>query len=183
MCLGSMLLFTITGITLNHASQITSTPVVKKKVVKLPAKELADLQHNPAEGKRALPDSVAAWLSGQVSERDLKGIAEWSDTEVYLSLPRPGGDGWLTIDRETGDVEWEQTNRGWISYLNDLHKGRNTGFAWQVFIDVIAVAFLVFTATGLILLQIHSAKRPATWPAIAFGFAAPVLLIAIFLHI
>ena len=102
---------------------------------------------------------------------------------VYLSLPRPGGDGWITIDRETGDVEWERTERGWISYLNDLHKGRNTGWVWQVFIDVIAVAFLLFTATGLILLQIHSSKRRATWPAIAFGFGAPVVLLVLFAHL
>jgi hypothetical protein len=126
---------------------------------------------------------VAATISGVVPERKLLHTAEWSLDEIYVSLPRPGGDGWLTIDRTTGAVEWERTDRGWIAYLNDLHKGRHTGWVWQLFIDVIAVAFLVFTATGLLLLQVHSSKRPATWPAVAFGFAAPIVLLVFFAHL
>lgn len=182
MCLGTMLLFTLTGITLNHAAQIPSTPSVKNKSATLPADVIAQLRRTGA-GKHPLPDSVAAWLTSQFPEKNLKGVAEWSEGEIYISLPRPGGDGWITIDRETGKVEWERTDRGWIAYLNDLHKGRHTGLVWQAFIDVIAAAFLVFTATGLVLLQIHSAKRLATWPAVAFGFAAPVLLAVLFMHI
>ena len=72
--------------------------------------------------------------------------AEWSKDEVYVALPRPGGDAWLSIDLEGGEVRYERTDRGWISYLNDLHKGRNTGEAWSWFIDIFAVACLVFCA-------------------------------------
>ena len=54
--------------------------------------------------------------------------AEWSGREIYVALPQPGGDAWLSIDLATGEVQYERTDRGWISYLNDLHKGRNTGF-------------------------------------------------------
>ncbi len=71
-------------------------------------------------------------------------------------------------------------------FTDDRHRarrqGRHTGRPWQVFIDVIALAFLVFTATGLVLLQIHAAKRPVTWPAIAFGFAGPTIILIFFLH-
>lgn len=183
MCMGAMLLFTITGITLNHAAQISATPVVKKNSVTLPANLKVDLQKVAANAKQPLPAALATWLQTQFPEKNLTGIAEWSEAEVYLSLPRPGGDGWINIDRETGEASWERTDRGWIAYLNDLHKGRHTGWVWQAFIDVIAVAFLIFTATGLILLQIHSAKRRATWPAIALGFAAPAILLILFSHL
>jgi hypothetical protein len=74
---------------------------------------------------------------------------------------------------EDGQVEYEKTDRGWISYFNDLHKGRNTGAAWSWFIDVFAVACLVFCITGLFLLQMHAGKRPATWPLVALGLVAP----------
>jgi hypothetical protein len=74
---------------------------------------------------------------------------------------------------EDGQVEYEKTDRGWISYFNDLHKGRNTGTAWSWFIDVFTVACLVFCITGLFLLQMHAGKRPATWPLVALGLVAP----------
>ena len=75
--------------------------------------------------------------------------AEWSSDEIYVAMPRPGGDAWLRIDRASGDAEFEDTRRGWVSYLNDLHKGRNAGTAWSWFIDAFAVACLIFTLTGL----------------------------------
>lgn len=181
-CLGAMLLFTVTGITLNHAAQISSTPEVTKRKAQLPGKMAASLREPHPAGQHPVSAELLTWLLTQFPEKRLADTAEWSDAEVYLSLPRPGGDGWITIDRETGEVEWERTDRGWISWFNDLHKGRHTGVVWQVFIDVVAVAFLVFTATGFILLQVHSAKRPFTWPTVAFGFALPVLLLFLFMH-
>ena len=107
---------------------------------------------------------------------------EWSDDEVYVSLPRPGGDGWVSIDRETGEVQYETTDRGWLAYLNDLHKGRNTGPVWRWLIDVFALACLVFAVTGLILLKLHAAQRGMTWPMVALGLVLPVILALIFIH-
>ena len=108
--------------------------------------------------------------------------AEWSPGEVYLSLPRPGGDAWLTIDLASGEVTHELTDRGWISYLNDLHKGRNTGAAWSLFIDLFAFAALIFAVTGLFLLKMHSSHRPATWPMVGLGLVLPLLLAILFIH-
>ena len=65
---------------------------------------------------------------------------------------------------------YEVTDRGWIAYLNDLHKGRHTGAAWSWFLDVFAVAAIVFCVSGLLLLQLHSKRRPATWPVVGLGF-------------
>ncbi|HWK34986.1 PepSY-associated TM helix domain-containing protein, partial [Sphingomonas sp.] len=110
------------------------------------------------------------------------GVAEWSADEVYLALPRPGGDGWIAIDRATGKVTSESTNRGWIAYLNDLHKGRNSGTVWKWFIDVFAGACLVFALTGLVLLWLHSKKRRSTWPLVALGLAIPAAIAVLFIH-
>jgi hypothetical protein len=102
--------------------------------------------------------------------------------EAYLALPRPGGDGWVSIERATGEISYELTDRGWISYLNDLHKGRNAGRTWYWFIDVFAFACLIFAITGLFLLQLHSARRPATWPLVGVGLAIPVIIAIFFVH-
>jgi uncharacterized protein len=113
-----------------------------------------------------------------VSGRD----TEWSAKDIYVALARPGGDAWLNIERGSGAVSYEITDRGWIAYLNDLHKGRHTGAAWSWFLDVFAIAAMVFCLTGLLLLQIHSKRRPATWPVVGLGFVIPVLLLVLFIH-
>ena len=159
-----MLLFALTGITLNHARSIEARPVVSEQVANLPAELRAVLQALPAKAKMPVPRQIAEWASAALKV-DVRGReAEISESEVYVALPRPGGDAWLNIDRKTFEARYEVTDRGWISYLNDLHKGRNTGAAWSLFLDVFAVACVVFCLTGLVLLQLLSNGRPSTWP-------------------
>ena len=105
-----------------------------------------------------------------------------SPDEINLSMPRPGGDAWLRIDRATGAVAYESTDRGWISYLNDLHKGRHAGVAWRWFIDIFAAASLIFSITGLLILKFHAASRPSTWPMVGLGFVVPALLALLLIH-
>ena len=114
----------------------------------LQAELLAQLNSVSPAKKQALPQDVADWIGNQMSLHVAAREAEWSGREIYVALPRPGGDAWLSIDLATGEVQYERTDRGWISYLNDLHKGRNTGFAWSVFLDVFAIACVVFCVTG-----------------------------------
>ncbi len=108
--------------------------------------------------------------------------AEWSGDEIYVSLPRPGGDAWVSLALDSGEVQYEKTTRGWVSYLNDLHKGRNTGRAWSLFLDVFAAACLIFSITGLFLLKLHAGGRMATWPLVGLGLVAPLLLALLFIH-
>jgi hypothetical protein len=181
-CLGGMLLFTVTGITLNHASSISATPVVTQTLTPVPLALQAQYAGIKAEGKQPVPTELASWLANEFRVSPPESPAEWSEAEVYISLPRPGGDGWVSIDRVTGIAKYERTDRGWIAYVNDLHKGRHTGPVWAYFIDVIAVAFLIFTFTGFILLQTHAPKRPSTWPLVAFGLIVPIALMLLFVH-
>jgi hypothetical protein len=180
-CLIGMLLFAITGITLNNASRIEATPSVTRQSVTLPETLRAAIR-TPESGKGPLPAAVVAWIDGHTPARVSGVDGEWSDGEVYLALPRPGGDAWLTLDTETGEIAYERTDRGVVSYLNDLHKGRHTGAAWSWFIDLFAVACIIFTVTGLFLLQLHASRRPATWPMVGAGLVIPVLLIILFIH-
>jgi hypothetical protein len=184
LCLLGILLFSVTGFTLNHASQIEARPQVKNQKATLPpalAKQLQQFADAHADSKAALPAPLAAWANAQfpVDVRTLE--AEWSSEDAYVSLPRPGGDAWLRLGAD-GAAEFEQTDRGWISWLNDLHKGRNTGSAWSWFIDLFALACLVFSITGFFIMKLHAANRPSTWPVIGFGILVPVLLALLFTH-
>jgi len=216
-----MLLFAITGITLNHAAQIEARPAVVEKQLVLPEDQRALItpadaadpstaansaqasdgkpvaastvdanadasasadSAAAADTKRPLPPSVAKWLAHELSIASPDSDGEWSPEEIYVGLPRPGGDAWLSIDRESGEVTYERTDRGWVSYFNDLHKGRNTGAAWVWFLDLFAIAAIVFCVTGFFLLQFHSRARPATWPMVALGLAIPLVLAILFIH-
>ncbi|PIC01337.1 PepSY-associated TM helix domain-containing protein [Caulobacter sp. X] len=178
-----MLAFAITGITLNHAGQIEAQPKVVSRKATLPPDLMAVLAKGPEEGKRPLPVQLEPFLDKAVGADVAGREGEWSPEEVYVALARPGGDAWLSIDRETGAIEHEKTTRGVVSLLNDLHKGRNSGKAWSWFIDIFAAACVIFTVTGLILLQFHARARPMTWPLVGLGLAAPVILVILFVHL
>lgn len=178
-----LLLFAFTGITLNHAGEIAADPVTATKPAQLPPPLIAQLAPHAGEPEKApLPAPVAAWIAAEYPTR-AQGPAEWSADEIYLPLPRPGGDGWIAIDRASGAVTSEITNRGWISWLNDLHKGRNSGTAWKWFIDIFSVACFVFALTGLVLLWLHRKKRRSTWPLVGAGLAIPAILAIFFIHV
>lgn len=181
-CLVAMLAFAITGITLNHAASIQAEPVVSTKNEVLPASLMALLEKKPPSKDAALPTALSDWLAQELAVDVADRKAEWSEDEIYLALPQPGGDAWLSIDRASGEVIHEKTDRGWVAYFNDLHKGRNTGVAWFWFIDAFAVACLVFSFTGLILLQLHARHRPDTWPMVGLGLLIPFLLIIFLVH-
>ena len=177
-----LMLFAITGFTLNHAAEIEASPASIERTAQLPPALLARVEPDDApDSKKPLPADVAKFV-GEKLEMPAAGDAEWSIDTVYLALPRPGGDGWISIDRETGAVTSEVSSRGWIAYLNDLHKGRNAGPVWKWFIDVFVFACIVFTLTGLVLLWMYSRHRKSTWPLVAAGLVIPALLAIFFIH-
>lgn len=180
-----MLLFAFTGITLNHAAQIESHPDVTRRNAELPAALLQQVRAYETEHRDTtapLPDFLQGWLRETLSIRSGDKTGEWSEDELYVPMPRPGGDAWLRLDLASGAVEYELTDRGWIAWLNDLHKGRHTGEVWMWFIDIFAVACLIFSITGLLILKFHAVARPLTWPMVGLGILIPLLLALLFIH-
>ncbi len=177
-----LLLFAITGFTLNHAADIEGAPKSVDRAAQLPPALFAKVKADDRpDSKKPIPADVAKWIEGQV-KLDASGTAEWSADEVYLAKPRPGGDAWIAIDRNSGAVTSETTARGWIAYLNDLHKGRNSGTWWKLFIDVFVFACVVFTLTGMVLLWMHSKHRKSTWPLVGLGLLIPALIALFLIH-
>jgi len=180
-CLAALLLFSITGITLNHAASIGASPEVSTGNAQLPAALRADLSGEHAAA-HPVPAAIASWIEDEFDIDTSGASPEWSDDELYLSAPGPGRDAWVSIDRSSGAARFETTDRGWIAYFNDLHKGRNTGLAWAIFIDVVAAACVFFALTGLVLLWIQARQRTSTWPLVGGGVALLVGLMIFFAH-
>lgn len=185
LCLLGMLLFAFTGITLNHAGQIESHPKVTRQTTELPAallQQVREFETGHDSTTAPLPEFLQSWVHETLSIRIADKSGEWSEEELYVPMPRPGGDAWLRIDLANGGVEYELTDRGWIAWLNDLHKGRHTGDIWMWFIDIFAAACLIFSITGLLILKFHATNRPLTWPMVGLGILIPLLLALLFIH-
>lgn len=181
-CFAALALFTVTGITLNHADVISAKPAIKSGNAQLTAEALAELRNPDLADKDPAPPKVIEWAEGEFNLSLSNAAAEWSPEELYLSAPGPGRDAWVSIDRETGAAKFEATDRGWLAYFNDLHKGRNTGITWKIFIDVVAAAVLFFSITGLVLLWIQARQRKSTWPLLGGGVVLVTALMIFFAH-
>jgi uncharacterized protein len=180
--LAGMFGFALTGVTLNHGELVPAKPVVVDRSATLPASLMHLLRTAPQAANAPVPAAVAEAVE-QLAGLDPSGrVAEWSDDEVYVAMPRAGGDAWVSINRESGEIKAETTDQGVIALLNDLHKGRNTGLAWRLFIDVFAAAAMIFTVTGLVLLHWHAKHRRKTWPLVGLGIAVPLVLFIAFIH-
>lgn len=183
--LAGLIVFAATGITLNNAAWIEAKPKVESVAATLPDDILAlvaERAQRAGADKGPLPERAEQWLDRQLNIRIRGRTAEYSPDEVYVGLPEPGADAWLAISLADGEVEYERSARGWIAYLNDLHKGRNTGAAWSWFIDAFAVCCLVFAISGLFLMKMHAAQRKATWPITGLGVLIPLLLMLLLVH-
>jgi uncharacterized protein len=179
-CFAALILFTITGITLNHAASIGATPEVRTGERAVPDPVRAAM--TAGAGAREIPAGVSEWVERELGIPLRNATAEWSEDELYVSAPGPGRDAWVSFDRASGAVQFEITERGWLAYFNDLHKGRNTGLVWRVFIDVVAAACLFFALTGLVLLWIQARQRRSTWPLLTGGVGLLVALMIFFAH-
>ena len=180
-CLAALLLFSITGITLNHAGAISAQPRVTKHEALLPAGLRAQLAGAHA-ADAPIPAALADWISDEFDLYARGAVPEWSEDELYLSAPGPGRDAWISIDRVSGAAKSESTDRGWVAYFNDLHKGRNTGIVWMLFLDLVAAACLFFSVTGLVLLEIQAKQRKSTWPLVTGGIVIVIALMIFFAH-
>lgn len=180
-CLIGMLLFSITGITLNHAASIENLPKVASLSGQVP-KEVFNKTFEIGEEKSIKRGVLSAWLSATYGVRMALSDLEESNSELYFKELTPGSDAWLSIERETGRFEYEKTSKGWVAYANNLHKGRHTGVVWILFMDLFAICCVIFSFTGFLLLFRYADMRKATWPITLGGFLVPLLIILLAVH-
>lgn len=178
LCLVGLILFAVTGITLNRADLLETKPQVTYWEKPLPFA----LQHNAFATKK-LGLKWQAWLEKQTGYNVTQHDIQWSEDEIYIAMPSAGIDAWISLRPSENIVEFEQTKRGSIAFLNDLHKGRNTGEAWRLFMDIFAIACIIFAATGLFLLIHYQKQRGTTWPFVATGAVVPMVIVLLFMHL
>lgn len=183
MCLIGMLLFAVTGFTLNHAGQIEVKPRVVSQQATVPGALLATVKAAPPppkdRGRCPLRCRTGRARSGRwtrrtarPSGRPTKSMSRCRARRRCLVACEPG--------RRRGRV---RAHRPRLDLLPQRPaQGPQHGAAWSWFIDIFAAACLVFTVTGLFILKMHAGNRPFTWPMVGMGLVIPVVLALLFIH-
>jgi len=182
-CLVGLILFAATGITLNNAQLFErDEPHILRRTEKIQPGMLERIALAARQNTGRLPPEVDAWLQSGYGIKPASQRLDWSDAELSISAPRPGGSASLRIDLKSGILEFERTDRGLIAYFNDLHKGRHAGPGWGWFLDIFAGAALLSAVTGLLILIRQSTMRRSIWPLVGLGAVVPAIVIFLFVH-
>lgn len=174
LCLVCILFFSLTGITLNHASWFESAGDYQYQERPFPQ----SLHSLSAQSAAQRLDSINAWL--QAEQHAIPEHISQSPQEIALDFPKPAGFDRITFDLIANTMIIEHQRNGLVAWLNDLHKGRHAGKIWAAVIDISAIVVLLFSLTGLILLYQHARRRWQTWPLLGLGLLLPVAIVIIF---
>lgn len=153
-----VLFFSITGITLNRPNLfVTSQADIEETILSLPQALFSDANGAVAVNKAGIVSYLTdhANLSGQPSALDVFTEIEDGELiegEIAMDYKGPGYNVAVFIDMTTTEAVIEKTHYGVIAVLNDLHKGRNSGDVWKLFIDITALLMVFFVLTGVCLL-------------------------------
>lgn len=166
-----MLLFGITGLTINHEDGFGAiTPRVVESTGKLPAELLAR-----PEGLRVVEHLRQTYgIRGAMTD-----YSEMTD-EFAIAFKDPGQLWEVTIDRASGRVTVHNEQYNFIALLNNLHRGRYTGAAWSWVIDFSAILIVLACLTGFVLWLALPRRRQLGIAFLVLGTVATMAMIYFF---
>ena len=155
-----MLLFGVTGFTVNHEEWFGATRPRVTDIEGVTPRELlvrSDALH--------LVEHVrATWrISGAMTDYDA------SDDRVSIAFKEPGQLWEVEIEKSTGHTKLHNETYNLAAFLNNLHRGRYAGAAWRWAIDVSALFIVLACATGIILWLALPRRRVLGILALAVG--------------
>jgi len=146
--------FAATGLTLNHADKfIGRSHTLQEKGNMNPA------WVNPTDTLRIARLDIVEFVRSRYKIRAALSDFRIEDSQIGVSFKGPGYAADIFIDRQSGSYDISQTSAGFVGVINDLHKGRDTGHVWSVFIDISAILLALVSLTGFFLLLFLKRKR------------------------
>lgn len=145
----ALVFFAITGITLNHAAWFgLEEEHIQDVTGTLETKLLSPGGEESDVDKLMIVEALRQKhrLSGAVAE------FRTDESECFVSFKGPGFAADAFITRESGEYQLSIARHGVVAIMNDLHKGRDSGMAWSVLIDVSAILMTLSSITGMLLL-------------------------------
>jgi hypothetical protein len=188
----SLMFFAVTGITLNHPTwfgadtQRTTTLEghLEPRWVRPPESSPGIESTVPAATSEDVdPErfvdkfSVVEHLRGQHGLRGTVSEFRVDEFECLVLFKGPGYSADVVISRDTGRYSITKTVMGTVAIINDLHKGRDSGWVWSVVIDLTALLMVFVSVTGLVLIFYLKRRR---WSGVVTAVVGTVLLSLIY---
>ncbi len=146
--------FAVTGLTLNHADKFGSELHSSQEKGKMDAAWV-----NLSDTSKINKLIIVEYLRNKNSVKASMSDFRIDDSQVSVSFKGPGYAADIFINRTNGEYEVTKTSAGFVGFINDLHKGRDTGKAWSVVIDVAAILMTLVSLTGICLMLFIKRKR------------------------
>jgi hypothetical protein len=144
-----VVLFAVTGLTLNHQDFGLSEPKVQMQTIDLSA---STLEHPSRE-------LLGKYLQDALHIRSAATDYREDDQQIQVTFAAPGHRTLVTIERESKKAEVEIESRGILGRLDDLHKGFDSGRTWYWVIDFTALLLTISSLTGMVTLLSLRARR------------------------
>lgn len=169
---GALVLFSITGLTLNHATLFEGASTEREVHGQAPLGWIRP-------GAEVNQLQLVEWLRAELGISGHLGDLTVDEVEIRLGFEGAGYASDLEVDRRSGAVTGYELRMGLVAIMNDLHKGRGTGAIWSLVIDVSAVVLTLSGLTGIWLLWHVRRRRVRGLLITAAGAAALALVVLV----
>ncbi|WP_111979384.1 PepSY-associated TM helix domain-containing protein [Algibacillus agarilyticus] len=171
-----LILFCISGITLNHNNWLANQSTQGSVEFTLPANIAQPLKRATAEQPTGLIN-LQHWLTAEYNLDQRKSVNWQTDLgEIEIDYPLPAGYALVIINQQQGTVLIDYQVGSFWQLMNDLHKGRHTGAVWSWVIDITAALICLFSFTGIIILWQQKSKRVIGFNLVLIGTVLPALI-------
>ena len=162
-----MLLFGLTGFTVNHEDWFgATTPRVRESEIRTPVDLLAR-----KDGLR-----IVEQLRAELKITGAMTAFDDLDDRYSVGFKEPGQIWEIEIEKSTGVTRVHQETFNFAAVINNLHRGRYSGAAWRWVIDISAIMIVVACATGIVLWLVLPRRRVIGALALASGILTTLLI-------
>lgn len=163
-----MLLFGITGLTVNHEEWFGAThPRATDAEGSTPRELLA-----AGDALRIVEHLRTTWhISGAMTDYDA------ADERISVAFKEPGQLWEVEIEKNTGRTKLHYETYNLAAFFNNLHRGRYAGPAWRWVIDVSALFIVLACATGIVLWLALPRRRLLGFIALLVGVLGTIGII------
>lgn len=161
-----VLLFAVTGLTLNHQDFGWSEPQIAMSEIAVPA----ELVEHPSS------EAIGRHIHETLGVRSPVTDYHEDPDQIQITFAAPGRRTLVTIDRPARKATVESENRGVLGKLDDLHKGFDSGRTWYWIIDITAILLTISSLTGMITLLSLKHRRRSGFIVGGLGVAMVVAI-------
>ena len=130
--------FAVTGITLNHADKFTGQLHTEQRKGKLDSAWIAGRDSTKID-RLSIVEHLRRTNGIHGSLNDFR----IDEDQISIAFKGPGYAADVFVSRPSGSYDLTISTPGLIGIINDLHKGRDTGSGWSLFIDISALLLTV----------------------------------------